>query len=255
MIMMKSTIGTINALVLLCALGCGSRDISSEGKILHLVICSPRQGATSEDFQNAEAAIRAIPSKAPTMDRFEWGRIDGDGDLPECYYVLVLFDERQSAFDAAYSQAVGEVMVTDDRGTRFIPGDAGKYLFHDATPHVRTTTHGRLRHMVGVVFPNTSRERMLEFENAIVALPNAISSIERLEWGARKYNTDGNFAEYRVLFTFANTEARDTCLAHPAYKKFRSFWEEYHKSKPYGGISPKSYVREFISHVEYIAPQ
>jgi hypothetical protein len=255
--MMKSTIGAISALSLLCALGCGSRYISTEGKTVHLVKCDPKQHATAADFQDAEKAIRAIPSKAPTMERFEWGRVRGDGDLPERYYLLVLFDKPQSASDPAYLKAEREVMNYDERtGRAFTTGTAGTYLFHDATPHVRTTTHGHLRHMVRVTVPTTSRELMREFENAIVALPNTVSSIERLEWGTTmKYDRDGNFQGYCVLFTFANTEARDRCLAHPAYKEFRSFWEEHHKSKPYGGISPKSDAQDFLSHVEYMAPQ
>ncbi len=255
---MKSTIGAIHVLLLLCALGCGSRDISSEGKILHLIIRRPTQHTTSADFRNAEDAFRAIPSNVPTMERFEWGRIDGDGDSPECYYLLILLDETNSKSGSAYSEgmreAMREVMDIDEKGRRFTAGDGWKYLFHDATPHVRTTTDGQLRHMVSVTVPTASREPMLEFENALVALPNESSAIERLEWGRRKVDGEGKFEEYRVLFTFADTEARDTCLTHPAYKEFRSFWEENYKRKPYVGWEPKSHAHDFISRVEYIAP-
>jgi hypothetical protein len=252
-IIMKWRVGTLAVTGLACALGCSVGDISSEGKILHVVTYKPRENAHSEAIQEVERTIRGIPSKAPTMERFEWGRTDYN-DSPQSYFLLVLFNDPQSAYhDLSYNRATRDVIHLNDLGSLFVMGNSETYLLHDATPHMRNTTHGHLRRVVWIrLKPNATLEEMQKFEDAIAALPNRIPTIERLEWGARTgYDPlkpkpidpayrNGN---YCLLFTFDGTVARDACLAHPAYEEFQSVLEPY---------VARQFEREFVSQVEYI---
>jgi hypothetical protein len=256
--MIKWLVGTLAVTGLACALGCSRGDISSEGRILHVVSCGTRQNAPQQAIQRVEDAIPDIPSKAPTMERFEWGRIvDEREHFHETHYLLVLFKDPQFAFDHAYQQALdeaGEAGRLREADSPFLMGDAETFLLHDATPHVRTTTHGHLRRLLFVRLKSeTTLEEMQKFEDAIAALPNEIPAIERLEWGARTgYDPtkpkpidpayrNGN---YCLLFTFDSTRARDACLADPAYKEFQSVLQQY---------VGHQFEQEFVAHVEYIA--
>ncbi len=251
--MMKHIVCALVIVGFLCTLGCGRREISSEGKVLRLLSYRTRPNVNPQAIRNAEDAIRAIPSKAPIMERLEWGKISGDSNVPYC--VLVLFEDQQLIGNVEFDNATHEVRNLDDLGPYFSPGPGGTYLLHDATPHVRTSTHGMLRRVVRTHFePDTTREQMQEFEDKIAALPGQISEVTRLEWGASTgYNPadpqpiDPNFrnGSYCVIFTFASVRARDACLAHPAYAEFQRM------AKEYSTRTPSAY--EFVSRVEYIA--
>ncbi len=253
--MMKHIVCALVIVGFLCTLGCGRREISSEGKVLRLLSYRTRPNVNPQAIRHAEDAIRAIPSKAPIMERLEWGRIRGESTLR--YYVLVLFEDQQLLRNEEFFKATQEVVGLDDLGPYFSGAATTPFFIHDATPHVRTSTHGMLRRVVQVHFnPDTTREQMQEFEDKIVALPDQISEITRLEWGASTgYDPadpapqaiDPNFrnGSYCVLFTFARVRARDACLAHPAYAEFQRM------AKDYSTRTPSAY--EFVSRVEYIA--
>lgn len=84
---MKWLVGTLAVTSCAFALGCGG-EVSSEGKVWRLVGFEPWKETRPEGIQEAEDALRAIPSKAPVMERFEWGKIE-HGDYPESHLVLV----------------------------------------------------------------------------------------------------------------------------------------------------------------------
>jgi hypothetical protein len=202
---------------------------------------------SQEAIEDAEEAIRRVPSTAPLMERFEWGRISfpsGPGQ-PEGHCALVLFKDPEHNYSRDFVQALRELRA----------GGGNCYLLHDATPHVRSSTDGRLRRVLGARFtPNATREEMQQFENAITALPQEISAIERLEWGTEIEYRSGKPIDpayrngnYILLFTFAGTRQRDACLAHPAYKEFQSVFEKYTASET------ADRALEYEAHVEYIA--
>jgi hypothetical protein len=242
---MKWLVGTLAVMGCVCALGC-SGEISSEGKVLQVVTCEPLKNAPPEAIQAAKDALLALPSKAPIMERFEWGSTDHD-DSPECHYFVVTFKDPESAFDRAYQQALSEVREVARPYTRIMPR---LFLFHDATPHVRTTTHGHLRRAVGFwLKANATRDERQKLEDVIAALPKRIPAIERLEWGTGIAYNPGNPKPvapapfdgcYCVLFTFDSTDARDACLSHPAYKEFQTVLEEHRRQ----------FTWEYVAQVE-----
>ncbi|NQT17598.1 MAG: Dabb family protein [Planctomycetes bacterium] len=253
--MMKWLAVTLAVTALACALGCSRGDISSEGRILQMVKYHPRQNATEEAIQELEDAIPDIPSKAPTMERFEWARVIDERDHPHVTHcLLVLFNEPRSLFDDAYRRALDEAGGRDDYGRPCFNLGEETFLLHDATPHVRTNTDGRLRRSVLVVLKSeTPREEMQKLEDAIAALPEKIPAIEKLEWGVRmSYDPTKpkpidpayRSGTYRLFFTFDSTRARDACLADPAYQEFQSALEQHVGHQSEG---------EFVAHVEYIA--
>lgn len=177
--------------------------------------------------------------------------------------MLVLFNDPQSIYDADYNKVLNEVTGSAEARKRYVridPGHASPYLLHDATPDRQSTTDGRLRQVIGVRFkPETGREEMKQFEDAITALPQEISAIERLEWGTEIDHRRGKpkpvDPEYRngsyvVLFTFAGTRQRDACLAHPAYKEFLSLAAKYNVIQT---GKPADCAVNYEAHVEYIA--
>ena len=84
---MKWVLGLLAVTACVCALGCARREVSSEGKIVQVAPCWSFDNPSPEALQRADDAIRAVPSKAPVMERFEWGRTEG-GDPAR---TLVLF--------------------------------------------------------------------------------------------------------------------------------------------------------------------
>ncbi len=250
--MVKWLAVTLAIMPLACAPGCGSNggDISSEGKILQVILCMQAENAPPEAFKKAEKIIRSVPSKAPVMERFEWGRISfpsSQGQHEEGHCLLVLFKDPQSAYASAFWQTLRELRS----------GGRHLYLLHDATPHVQSTTDGHVRRILKARFtPNATREEMQTFEDAITALPKEIPAIQRLEWGAEtNYRPDKpkpidpafRNGSYVLLFTFASTRKRDACLAHPAYKEFQGLFEKYTSSQTTRG------ALEYEAQVEYIA--
>jgi len=256
--MMKWVVGVLAVTGCACAPGCTRGDISIEGRILEVVPCKPLTNAPREERQVVEDAIRAIPSKAPVMERFEWGRIDRD-DSGISHCLLVAFKDPQTAFDPVYQQALQDLAGHGKADGPHVRAHGGSrnYLFHDATPHARTTTDGHVRRLVWVrLKPNTTLEEMRKFEDAIAALPREIPAIERLEWGtqtnydpAKPKPIDPAYRNgvYCLLFTFESTRARDAFLSHPAYKEFQSVLEHYELWKHNPANDP-----EYVAHVEYI---
>jgi hypothetical protein len=255
-IIMKWVLGVLAVMGYACALGCARREISSEGKLVRVADCRPSTDPP-QAIEMVEAAIRAIPSKAPFMERFEWGRAES-GDPAISHVLLVTFKDLQTAFDPAYYKAIRGLEGHGNPDAVHVRAGLGPpYLFHDATPHVRTAIRGRLRRVVLVEFkPNTPREEMRKFEDAIAALPKEIPAIERLEWGAQ-INCDRGYpkpidpayrnGEYCLLFTFKSSRERDACLSHPAYKEFQTMLEHY-----VGKQNPAN-ERGYAGHVEYVA--
>ncbi len=142
-------------------------------------------------------------------------------------------------------------------GDQVSRGPRTEYLMHDATPHVRTTTHGRLQRLVYFSrSPDTAPEKISELEEVVNALPGKISDITKLAWGREcdKYHRprpeDSNIPirkidRYLLLATFENEKARDACLAHSAYQEFEDFVK--------ANTADRIGYFEYVAHVEYIA--
>jgi hypothetical protein len=147
-VVMKRLVVLFVFTVFACIAGCGTEDISQEGKIVQVVLCTPMVNAPDAVIQKAANAISDIPSKAPILERFEWGQANYEG-YPKSYCYLATFKNPQSIHDPVYTQVINDEVRSVQDATGRYTGGLGtmnmEFLFHDATPQVRTTTHRRLR--------------------------------------------------------------------------------------------------------------
>lgn len=250
---MKSLVRILVITICGCALGCRG-EASSEGKILRVVFWRPSKGTPPEAIQESEKAFRSFPSKAPIVERFEWGRIEHDDHLS--HILLVTFKDPPSAFDRTYDTALREAAGEYVR----VGLDTHAFLLHDATPRVRISVQGKVRRVILIrLNPKTSREELETVEKAMVALPGEIPAISRLEWGAqiaydpstaKPIDPDYRNGSYCLLLTFNDTGEHDACLSHSAFKEFERLVEQYQIK----GMGRGSYGWKFAAQVERVAP-
>lgn len=227
---MKRLVFTLALTACALATGCGAKEGSSEGMIWNVLTYRPREKTTPELLRKIEDAVRAFPSKASGMERFEWGRIE-DSNFPRTHCVLVTFKEVQRRTDEEY-----RILLHDlPEGARVT---AREFVVHDATPHARTATRGHLRRVVRFDLvkkwknsAGTKPEEIQNVEAAMSALPSKIPAIERLQWGTETFfDPTGALPtspDHCLLLTFKDAAARDACLADPAYKEFDKLLKQH----------------------------
>ncbi len=260
---MKWLVGLLAALGGTCVLGCGTPEISHEGKYVHVVRCKPHKDAPPSAVKQSVAVIPTLPSRAPSMVRFEWGRTEVEGS-PEAYCFLATFEAPETVHDRDYQQALEElrgVAEPDRPYVRTLSVSTEAYLFHDATPQVQDTTHRHLRRVVMVrLRSDVTREDLQKFEDAIAALPQEIPAIKRLEWGEVVRHDPRNpkptdsasiYEECCLLFTFNGASDRDKCLAHPVYQEFEDVLDKY--VFRWANQTASLHAWEYVADVEYIA--
>ncbi len=74
---MKWVVGTLAVTACALVVGCsGAGEGSSEGLVRQFVKVWPRENATPEETQKTVEALRALPAKFPSIERFEWGSVE-----------------------------------------------------------------------------------------------------------------------------------------------------------------------------------
>lgn len=221
--MTKWLVGTVALTGCALALGCGAEKGSTQGLVRQLVAIRPREGVRPEYLQEAQEAIRALPSRFPAIERLEWGKTGvNDPDAPTHYCFLLTFKDRQTLDDPAYWEERRKAI------SPYMLRSGWQYVAQDATPRSRTATRGHLRRAVRFTLKqkDITTEETRKVEDAIVALPSKVPTIERLEWG-RVTHDPKNPSGHCLLFTFKDAAARDACFAHPAYEEFQRTLKEH----------------------------
>ncbi len=230
---------------------------------MQVVRCRPDKYAPPAAIRQSAAAIPAVPSKAPLLERFEWGQTELNGSS-KGFCFMATFKEPQHVFDATYQQALDELQGIEEPGRPYVRTlwpSRDEFLFHDATPQVQATPHRCLRRVVRLSLKSgAGRAEMQTFEDAITVLPKQIPAIKRLEWGTHiiidprdPKPLDPTYRDglYCILFTFDDERARDACFSHPAYKAFQEVLNQYVSGSPHQGSAIAEW--EYIADVEYIA--
>ncbi len=235
-----------------CFPGCGREDVSLDGKVVQTVSCHPYrhtpEDVAADALHDARLAMSHLPAIVPAIERLERG--EGTDPLGRLSYEwLLVFNDVRAARNSEYRRILRESV-----GEGLFGGHGKEYLMHDATPHVRTTTHGRLQQFACFsMYLDTAPGTISELEEIVNALPGQISTITKLAWGrecdeVRRRPPNPNMRQgvrYMLLATFENEGARDACLAHSAYHEFEDFVK--------ANTADPIHYAEYIAHVEYIA--
>lgn len=70
---MRAIVTSILALAVLCGMVHAAESGAAKGKVRHVVLFKFKDTAKPEDVKKVEAAFRALPSKIPQIESFEWG--------------------------------------------------------------------------------------------------------------------------------------------------------------------------------------
>lgn len=193
---------------IVCAIGCG--EGSSQGMTWHLVLYGPHPTSAAEKMEQAHLKVQAVPRGLQGVKRFEWGPLTKSTGPEFSHCLLVTLGEPTSMSE--WSDIIRD---SSQEGYRVRALECKD--IHDLTPHVRTSSHGRLRRVMLHTYKPGEPESNRNFDDALAALPSKVPEIERLQWAIQPPPNNMRC----IVMTFKDPTARDTALGNKAYKEFQ----------------------------------
>jgi len=201
--------------------GCASMGFGAKApQVHHIVLLKLRDSTSAELTAKIVAGSNELPAKVPGIVAFDSGVNESPEGLHKGFkHALLMTFDNQAALDV-YGPHPGHQAFVEFAKPHFEKTFVCDFPLDEA---VTSAEPGQVHHLVFISYrDNVTEATIAEIGRRFAALPGKIPGIVRFRAGV---DTSGRAKDLKHAFivTFANAQARDDYIPHPAHEEFVKF--------------------------------